>query len=232
MKPWELLSSEHISTMDDLNNIVTQRVSDREAASYLGVVMLEDDAEDQELLRQIQGGRGAAFDRLAQKYRHRLPGMLPYSMYIALRKLNDGWAEVVQEFWVRVLKGAHTFELGRPVRPWLSVILQNTARRYLRARTRWYSRWFGGEREIVVLPVRDEAIGWDNDESRARLRAFYAELSDEDRLLLELFVAGVPHDEIAKRLDITPGACRVRLCRIRKKLRDLTGATDPTDQEE
>lgn len=189
----------------------------------------DDDAEDQDLMLRIQRGDGAAFHRLGVKYRSKLPKMLPRHILDALCFSADGFAEVVQEFWERVLRRAHTWEPGRPVRPWLSAILKNIAKDHLNKETQWYhlgryQRWWTSFWHVAPDAAEPSAPfevpnGWDSDDCRTRLRALLLRCTDQDRRLIELYAHGVSDVDIAAELGITPGACRTRRHRIIEKLR-------------
>lgn len=50
-----------------------------------------------------------------------------------------------------------------------------------------------------------------------------AELLDEERLVLDLAIAGVPRGQIAAQLDMTATNVTTKLCRVREKLRRSIG---------
>ena len=142
--------------------------------------------------------------------------------------LDEG-EDLVQEVFLRALKGWPTFEGRSSVKTWLYTIAVNTCRRMHRTRSGEPSDIGSlhdllpfGDPLIAAIPGDDESpeqLGI-RAEARRRLEEEITRLPDEFRLPLVLKeIAGLSVPEIAQILGLEPGTARSRVHRARLKLR-------------
>jgi len=84
---------------------------------------------DEELMAAVARGDERALGTLVERHGPRIHAHLA-----RLTDSVDDADDLLQETWVRVARGARTYEPGRPVRPWLFGIASNLARDHFRRR--------------------------------------------------------------------------------------------------
>jgi RNA polymerase sigma factor (sigma-70 family) len=145
----------------------------------------------------------------------------------SLRHLVDP-EDVMQEVWYRACKRLDSYDPDRtPFRGWIfriADLVVMEAFRGLRGRP------LPGDHEGGAPPPPDALSAKVTTVSRRvasddSLRAVIARLQrlpqDEQRLLLYRGLEGAPHDEVARRLNITSDAARKKWERLREKLQAL-----------
>jgi RNA polymerase sigma-70 factor, ECF subfamily len=191
---------------------------------------------DDELVQKLLDGDEASFRALVTR-------LQPLLLRLARTYVrSDAIAEeVVQDTWLAVLEGLPGFAGRSSLKTWVVHILVN------RARTR-------GVREARVVPLSslaksedtvpsadhfNESGGWqsapepisperllDNKETRTRVDAAIAALSEQQRLVIELRdVAGLESEEVCELLKLSANNQRVLLHRARDKVRSALIAT-------
>lgn len=133
---------------------------------------------------------------------------------LALRLLGDTPNEaedVLQESWIRALRGMRTFAWNSTLRTWLCAIVVNCCRELWRK-----------NREQVVVP-EEEAVNEDLT-TRIDVGAALARLPTGYRAVLVLHdIMGFTHEEIAQRLSIEAGTSKSQLSRARHAMRRMLG---------
>lgn len=176
---------------------------------------LEADA-DVDIVRQVQAGDVAAFDRLILKYRERVYGIL-YNM----TSNREDAADLTQEAFIKAFQSIHRFGGQSSFFTWLYRIAVNSTLSHLRkARLRSF---FSLERIDSEEPVAKEIIaaltdktGADRDtyarELQEKLNDAMHKLSIKHRTVVTLFeIDGLSHQEIADVMDCSVGTVRSRL---------------------
>lgn len=133
--------------------------------------------------------------------------------------------DAVQEVFLRVFNKLHLFRPEKPFAHWLSGVTRHTCaklRRHWCHRHKLSAVFDGAAQDIhdTELPHSSspdhEAM---QDEKRSALHAALAQLPPHERELIERqLIEGETAAETATALRITPGAVRVALHRLRKKL--------------
>ena len=168
-----------------------------------------------------QAGDTRAYDRL-------LRAALPLLRAIARRRIaNPAEAEdAVQDALLTIHALRHTYEPGRPIRPWLVAICDRRAIDRLRRHGR------RGGREVPIDDFSETLAepGANQGEARvasAELRAAVAELPPAQRTALGLAkLEDLPLAEASARSGMSVGALKVATHRALKALRKRLGAEE------
>jgi len=141
--------------------------------------------------------------------------------YAMLRSREDA-EDAVQEAAMKAWHRRRTFRAGAEPRPWFLAIVANQCR-MARRRKGWESL-----REATTAEAA--ATGPAEFEEADGLRRALARLSREDRLALVLrFYLDLPNEEVARTLNVSPAAARVRVHRALRRLRpamEIEGLSD------
>lgn len=187
-------------------------------------------AEDSTLLEQLRRGDAAAFEQLV---RENIGPML-----IAARRIlknEDDAREAVQDAFLSAFRSIERFTGDAKLSTWLHRIAINAALMKLRARNAVR------EKPIDDLLPRFDDAGqelapnepWAESaeelasqaEARAMVRMLIDELPDTYRVALLLRdIEELSTEEVAKQLDVTPNAVKIRIHRARQALRALLDA--------
>jgi RNA polymerase sigma factor (sigma-70 family) len=165
--------------------------------------------EDELLVVRCQLGERQAFDDLIDRWH------IPLWKYA--RRLtgdDDAAKEVVQDVWLRVLRGIHRLRDGSRLRAWLFGIARRTLTDRLRAQ---YAR-------PAMSDVDLTDVAWaapdDLESELAALEHELARLPITEREVLTLFyLQELSLAEIAEVLDVPAGTVKSRLFRARQLLR-------------
>ena len=141
---------------------------------------------------------------------------LVYSIAVRILVNPQDAEDATQECFLRLLKDPESVSRARSSEAWVSTVAKNTAvsmrRSLLRSRRRL-------ERKREQLPGA-EAPPLEDPVDRRRLFAALAELSEEDRRLIQMrFLEGRSWEEMAHEIRKNPGAAGTALCRALKRLR-------------
>lgn len=157
----------------------------------------------------VQSGDPGAYQELFSRHSRPVLGYLR-------RRVRDEElaADLFQETWLNVHRGAHTFRSGQRFRPWLFGIAVNTIRDSYRKQ--------GRRIQTTEMTVEPGVAPRSNPMARLNLEAAIDTLPEH---LKEAFmlgaVQGFNHREVAAQLDITPDNARARISRARSHLRKL-----------
>ena len=171
---------------------------------------------DMEIVRRVQAGDVAAFDRLILKYRERVYGII-YNM----TSNREDAADLAQDSFIKAFQSIHRFGGQSSFFTWLYRIAVNSTLTQLRkARLRSF---FSLERINSDEPVSREIIdaltdssGADRDtfvhELQEKLNDALQKLSIKHRTVVTLFeIDGLSHQEISEVMDCSVGTVRSRL---------------------
>jgi len=193
-----------------------------EATKVLGKTLVASPERRQEadadlaIVRQVQAGDVAAFDRLIAKYRERVYGVI-YNM----TSNREDAADLTQDAFIKAFQSIHRFGGQSSYFTWLYRIAVNSTLSHLR-KTRLRS-FFSLERINTDEPVSREIVaaltdktGADRDtyvrELQEKLNDAMQKLSIKHRTVVTLFeVDGLSHQEIAEVMNCSEGTVRSRL---------------------
>jgi len=171
---------------------------------------------DMEIVRRVQAGDVAAFDRLILKYRERVYGIV-YNM----TSNREDAADLTQDAFIKAFQSIHRFGGQSSFFTWLYRIAVNSTLSHLR-KTRLRS-FFSLERVDSDEPVSREIVaaltdktGVDRDtfvrELQEKLNDAMQKLSIKHRTVVTLFeIDGLSHQEIAEVMNCSVGTVRSRL---------------------
>ena len=171
---------------------------------------------DLEIVRQVQAGDVAAFDRLIVKYRERVYGIV-YNM----TSNREDAADLTQDAFIKAFQSIHRFGGQSSFFTWLYRIAVNSTLSHLR-RVRLRA-FFSLERIDSDEPISKEIIaaltdkvGAERDtyvrELQEKLNDAMQKLSIKHRTVVTLFeIDGLSHQEIAEVMDCSVGTVRSRL---------------------
>lgn len=176
---------------------------------------LEADA-DLAVVRSVQAGDVAAFDRLITKYRERVYGVVYH-----LTSNREDAADLTQDAFIKAFQSIHRFGGQSSFFTWLYRIAVNSALSHLRkARLRSF---FSLERIDSEEPVAKEIVDALTDKTGADRETYVRELqeklndalqrlSTKHRTVVTLFeIDGLSHQEIAEIMSCSVGTVRSRL---------------------
>jgi RNA polymerase sigma-70 factor (ECF subfamily) len=148
---------------------------------------------------------------------------------LVLTRDADAAEDLVQEALLRAVGAAHTWQPGRPVRPWLLSILHNVhvsrrRRRQVEAACAGELAWATPDATPPAQPARVQL---------GRTMQALLTLPDEQREVLVLVALdGLAYKEAAELLGIPVGTLMSRLGRAREALRAATGeGRQPGDEQ-
>ncbi len=124
--------------------------------------------------------------------------------------------ELAQETFARAVVAPPT----NP-RPWLFAVALNLLREEGRNATTRERRLVLVRDEDHVAPYEQPDEAYEREETRLRVRAALAQLSERDRDVLLLQAEGFDYDEIAQTTGLSRGAIGTTLARARKRMLDV-----------
>jgi RNA polymerase sigma factor (sigma-70 family) len=177
---------------------------------------LKEADDDVAVVRQVQGGDVAAFDRLILKYRNRIFGVVYH-----LTSNREDAADLTQDAFIKAFQSIQRFGGQSSFFTWLYRIAINATLSHLRKnRSRAF---FSLEKMDSDEPVSKEILsaltdktGVDRDayvrELQEKLNEAMLKLSITHRTVVTLFeIDGLSHQEIAEVMDCSVGTVRSRL---------------------
>ena len=144
----------------------------------------------------------------ADEFVRGLEPLLPIAFRLAYAMLRhtDDAEDAVQEAAANAWRKRHTFRAGAKLRPWFLAIVANECRMVRRRNRRSVQA-----ESVATQPESDDVVA---------LRRALAGLDMNSRLALVLrYYLDLPFEEVARTLDISAGAARVRVHRALRKLR-------------
>jgi RNA polymerase sigma-70 factor, ECF subfamily len=177
------------------------------------------DDSDHALIKAIGGGDHLAFERLVQRYQHRVLN------FIFSHTGDPHTAEdVAQEVFMRVYRASSDFEPRGKVSTWILKIAHNLCRNEVKRRMR-------RERLHHTLYTQGRDAGGSvssqeagRHEHKMDLMPALQELPDNQRAALLLRVnEGLPYSEISRLLSVSVSSVESLIFRARTRLREILG---------
>lgn len=173
---------------------------------------------DEELARGIQQGRTGDLIGLVERHYDPLVGYF-YRMTGGDRMLSE---DMVQETFLRVLRGIHRYDYPRPFKPWLYAIATNLGRNYYkRADTRRtvLAEDDPAQRDDQADPPENTLIA--NDETQSLIAALDRLPEHQRQAIILRYCQELSLDEMADILNIPVGTVKSRLSIGLRRLRQV-----------
>jgi RNA polymerase sigma-70 factor (ECF subfamily) len=173
---------------------------------------------DAQLLTRYGAGEEAAFREIVNRYKD--------SLYAFLRQFirqHDLVEDVFQETFMQLFNSRDSFDMSRPLRPWLFTIAANKAKDALRKKQRKAAATIGtiadaqemSFEEVLNTLTSDKTAPYDElqrDETAVRVRQIITDLPDNLReILLLSYFNKFSYKQMAEILSIPIGTVKSRL---------------------
>ncbi len=181
--------------------------------------------DEAELVTELQGGSGAAFDWLVTHYSGSV-----YSLVSGMVSESCDAADVTQDVFLKVFRGIRGFRRGSSLKTWLYRIAVREALNH----RRWLWRHHRQQASIDVEPVEGHASIEIEDESStpfdlAASHEIQEAVREALRSIPETFrsavilrdLEGMSYEEVSEVLDVSAGTVKSRILRGRRLLRQI-----------
>ena len=177
---------------------------------------LQEADEDWSIVRRVQEGDVAAFDRLTVKYRNRV-----YGVVYNLTSNREDAADLTQDAFIKAFQSIQRFQGQSSFFTWIYRIAINSTLSHLRKNR--VRSFFSLEKIDSDEPVSRELIAALTDKTGADRETFARELQEKlneamqklsikHRTVVTLFeIDGLSHQEIAEVMNCSVGTVRSRL---------------------
>lgn len=178
---------------------------------------------DRDLVVRARAGDEEAFRSIVETHQRRV-----YGVALRMTRSPDAADDVAQESFVRAYRSLSSFELGRPLGPWLTKIAVNLSINRLKARREESLEAAvepdGGRKfpEPAADSVESDPMRslLSSELERALSRALDALPAEQKAAFVLKVEEGMQYDEIAEMLSVSPGTVMSRLSRARAKLKE------------
>lgn len=168
---------------------------------------------DSELMRQVRGGRTAALATLFERHHARV-----YGYCLRMTGNRSAAEDLVQDVFMKMLKYKATFKDDSELVPWMFGIARNACLGHLRRRA--LDRLPAmATAEQAAEPATEEPH--DARQSELVRRALLRLPAERREVLVLSRYEYKSYDEIARVLDCSVGAVKVRVHRAMKQLREI-----------
>jgi RNA polymerase sigma-70 factor (ECF subfamily) len=182
---------------------------------------------DEVYVERAQGGDLEAFDRLVTRHRGRIFTMIQH----LVQNEADAW-DLAQDAFVKAWRALPRFQGQSRFYTWLYRVAHNVVYDWLRKKSnasgnlREYDETIANEGIIAEAPTAPRAVespdrAAELKDLRRDIQAALEKLSPEHReTILLREVEGLKYEEIAERMDCSPGTVMSRLFYARRKLQE------------
>lgn len=186
-----------------------------------------DEGDDPELVAALRAGDLTAFEKIIREQ-----GRILLAVARRLLRNDDEAREAVQDAFVSAFRSCRRFEGASRISTWLHRIVVNSCLMRLRTQRRrlevsideWLPTFLpDGHHEAAFIDWSNAAHALiEQQETCALVRRCIDRLPDAYRTVLLMHdIEGIPVDEVAAALEISPNAVHIRLHRSRQALRTL-----------
>ncbi len=174
--------------------------------------------EDKQLVRLAQEGSPEAYEELVTRYQSKV-----YSMALSFTRNREAADDLAQEVFLKAYLALPKFHGKSEFGTWLYRISINHIRDYLRKKGRAKEVSLDDVAE-VAFSDREQAeraeMEKETEARRTLVQRFVQGLPEKYRIILTLRdIQGLPYEDIARVLRLSPGTVDSRLHRARRMLR-------------
>lgn len=165
--------------------------------------------DDRDLVEALRAGDPDAPRRLVEQFQ-----AVVFGLCLRMLRHRHDAEDVVQETFLRALRGVRGFDQARPLRPWLLGIAANRCRTALSRRAHHPTPVEGVEDQVDHRPGLA-----DPDDLAGELERALERLRPEYRLVFILFhEQGLPYEEISEAIERPIGTVKTWLHRARGEM--------------
>lgn len=125
--------------------------------------------------------------------------------------------EVLNTGFYKIFKSLKDYDQSRPIEPWITTIMVNSALTYLRQKKRKFHQSID---DLTDEPQIEMTV--DADMDYEEMIKVIQTLSVGYRTVFNMYVIdGYKHEEIAEKLNISVGASKSNLSRAKKRLQEI-----------
>jgi RNA polymerase sigma-70 factor (ECF subfamily) len=183
------------------------------------VVANPDQLTDAEIIAQVLAGNQARYRLLVERHQQAV-----FNAAYRLLGQREEAADTAQDAFLRAYQALSSFQLDRPLKPWLCRIAINLALNRLKRQRPEISLDGGQDEPGLELPdmSAEPQANLLRDERQQILRRAILALPPEQRAVIELrHFQELSYDEIAAALDVSLATVKSRLFRARQQLRQI-----------
>jgi RNA polymerase sigma-70 factor, ECF subfamily len=171
-----------------------------------------EEREFMELMVRYQRADASAVEELVNRLSPRL------LRFLAWPRLNPHEAEdLLQDCWMRIHRGRHTYRPSQPVLPWIFAIARHTRLDGYRKRRRLESR----EKLVAEVPEPVATLAASTTPNDEILGLIETLPKSQQEVLVMLKVSGMTLEEVARSTGSSVGSVKQKAHRAYVKLREL-----------
>lgn len=181
--------------------------------------------DEAEFVTELQGGSGAAFDRLVTHYSGPV-----YSLVAGMVSENSEAADITQDVFLKAFRGIRGFRQGSSLKTWLYRIAIREAMNH----RRWFWRHHREQESLdqesddshLMIQVEDERgtpfdLAASHEAQQAVRKALSAVPEAYRSAVILRDLEGMAYEEVAEVLAISVGTVKSRILRGRRMLREI-----------
>lgn len=184
-------------------------------------------ADEEVLVRRAQRGDMKAFEELVFRHRDKV-----YARAYSMLRNEDEALDLSQDAWVKAWRRLKQFQGDSTFSTWMTRIVINLSLDAIRKRKRRVAESIeqmnedsGGVERLMPVVAVNPTEGLEREETRARIDAAMAQLTEAHRTVLVLHeFQGLEYREIAKVMKCSIGTVMSRLFYARRRLAALLAA--------
>ena len=167
-----------------------------------------------EQISDFVDGNKEAFDCV---YKQFAPAM--FAVCIRYTYCKDDAQEVLQESFIKIYEGRKSFDVKRPLAPWIKNIVIHTAINFLKKQKKMMLTDQDADFNVPEEWTYPEIA---KDDTRSQLMAILQQLPEGYRTVFNLFVVdNLSHKEIAAYLGISEGTSKSQLSKAKVMIQQL-----------
>ena len=166
-----------------------------------------------EVVQAYIAGDKKGFDEIYSAYS---PGM--FMICLRYTRCKDDAQDVLQEAFIKIYNKRESFDIERPIGPWIKTIVIRTALNYIKENYKFQLTDDANYFDQVTF----EESASDNQDLKKKLLDVLNKLPDGYRTVFNLYtIDNLTHKEIAQYLDISEGTSKSQYSKAKKMIKGL-----------